>query len=544
MSRSQFFAALTLLHIAARVALAQAPCSPWTVTSVPVPTTWSMSVFNDVSALQANDAWAVGRYSIASASGATDTYTLAMHWDGTAWTQSTSISPVGTPGPGGTYAEFNAVAAIAPNDLWAAGEATGLGGLGFPGPWIMIQHFDGTSWTLVPGPAPVVGSAFNGTRVTAILAFASNDVWFCGQWGQPNAIGNTDFRPLALHWDGQSLTNVPTPVVWPTNGQNVDGFRGVSMSALAPNDIYMVCRRNNSTGAAIDNVVLHWNGSTWTRVTIPTTSPLHAFREVVAVASNDIWLFGTNQSNFLPHVLHYDGVSWTQIAGGPNAACAVADGPSQIYYGTDTIGVFNGATTSTVTTFPGVSQPSIVGMSRFAPCGIFGVGRDVQNGVIRAMAAFTAPPGISPTATTRPPCVYPAPPQSLVAQTLPRVGQPFSVAAGDPTNAASLTPFSTFAYLIISAAPSQLGNCGLPLPGFGIGSATGELLVDVGAASIAVLGPTPWGGPSLPAVFSGSVPNLPSLAGFAVFEQAALIDLSGPSAPGVLTEGLDLVIGS
>ena len=56
--------------------------------------------------LAANDAWAVGHV---------NDQTLTIHWNGTAW----SIIP--SPNPGISFNNLAAVAAIAPNDVWAVG---------------------------------------------------------------------------------------------------------------------------------------------------------------------------------------------------------------------------------------------------------------------------------------------------------------------------------------------------------------------------------------------------------------------------------------
>lgn len=542
MSKTLTAAAAAILTLVA-ASSAQQICSPWTVTPVPFNSAWDSAVLEDVSALSATSAWAVGRYATLTGVAWYDTYTLAMYWDGLTWTQYPTPSPAAWAGPGGTTAILHAVAAVSATDVWAAGEAVGNAGGSSVGSWILVEHFDGVNWSVIPGAPPSggIGVNFSGTRVDAIVALASNDVWFGGLYAEPNANFGVDWRPLAMHWDGSALTVFPTPVIY-SGGY---GFRGIGFAALAPNDIYMACRTYDAVGNSTMNVVLHWDGSAWTQVSIPNTTPSHTLRDIVATGPNDIWLFGDNYNQPGAHVIHFNGTSWSQVTGGPYATCAAVNGPGEIYVGTGSIGVYDGTTTTTVETFPQVAYPSVLGLSRFANCGFFAVGRDFPTGSgLRPFAAMTGQTLIPSSAVTRSPCTYPAPPQSLTAINTPRVGQQFFVEAGDPTNAAALTPFSTQSYLIVSAQPALAGPCGLPLSGFGIGSGPGELMVDVGANLIAVLGPVPWGGVLSPALHWGVVPNIPALAGFAVYEQAILIDLAGPSSPGVLTEALDLIIGS
>ena len=80
---------------------------------------------------------------------------------------------------------FNDVAAAASNDVWAVGyQGVGLAIN------TLIEHWDGTSWSIVSSPA------FTGVGpIYGISADASNDVWAVG--------GNK-----SLHFDGTSWSLV------------------------------------------------------------------------------------------------------------------------------------------------------------------------------------------------------------------------------------------------------------------------------------------------------------------------------------------------
>jgi hypothetical protein len=95
----------------------------WSV--VPSPAT--DTVLNGVAAPAANDAWAVGR----DASGA-----VIEHWNGQAWTV--------YPYPAGALGELDDILALASNDLWAVGTIRGSSG------WnTLALHWDGTAWTRI-----------------------------------------------------------------------------------------------------------------------------------------------------------------------------------------------------------------------------------------------------------------------------------------------------------------------------------------------------------------------------------------------------------
>src|SRR5262249_19043605 len=66
------------------------------------------------------------------------------HFDGTSW----SIVPtprVNPPEPLDTHSELDGIAAISANNLYAVGSALGE---------TLIEHWDGTSWSVISSPNP------------------------------------------------------------------------------------------------------------------------------------------------------------------------------------------------------------------------------------------------------------------------------------------------------------------------------------------------------------------------------------------------------
>lgn len=376
-----FFCAIALV-VAPRSASAQ--CGEFQVTPVPVGTDWQRSFLFDVSALSADDAWAVGFYDLPDGPFGSDTFSLAMHWDGTSWTQVPTQNP--TPYPGGTQVYLRGVAAIAPDDVWAGGERNGdAGGLSV-GAWIHVQHWDGSTWEEVAVPEPPGGSGINfaGTRIYEVIGFASDDVWFGGAWAHPNQLSSVTWRPLAMHWDGSSMTIYDTPTIFQSGSS---GFGIRSFSALAPNDIWAVCTPNSSVQASYKNALLHYDGSSWELVDIPDEAASHILTEVIANAADDIWLLGRWYFPGAPFALHYDGSSWTQVAGSPFLSCATATGPDTIYTGSNAVSIFDGSTTEVVESFDAVVGPSLLAMKAAGPCSVWAVGRQSIDGVLLPMAA-------------------------------------------------------------------------------------------------------------------------------------------------------------
>jgi hypothetical protein len=71
----------------------------------------------------------------------------AEHWDGTKW----SFVPVPNPDAGTHFgAVLGGVAPIASNDIWAVGTFQVAGGASKT----LTEHWDGTSWSIIPSPDP------------------------------------------------------------------------------------------------------------------------------------------------------------------------------------------------------------------------------------------------------------------------------------------------------------------------------------------------------------------------------------------------------
>jgi hypothetical protein len=144
-----------------------------------------------------NDAWAVGF------NGSDNVQTSAMHWDGTNW------KSVATPNVGEGANKLNAVLALGPNDAWAVGFSTPGAPPRQAATLTLIEHFDGTSWAVVPSPNSGPGSANQSNRLFGLTANSANDIWAFGSYFAADGSGNQ--MTLLLHWDGTSWKIAPSP---------------------------------------------------------------------------------------------------------------------------------------------------------------------------------------------------------------------------------------------------------------------------------------------------------------------------------------------
>jgi hypothetical protein len=233
----------------------------WTIVSSPN-VAGSSCILNAISAVGANDLWAVG-YS-------TDSHfnnqSLTMHWDGAAW----SIVP--SPMVGNDI--LTAVDAIASNDVWAIGRTK----VGYSSSRTLTLHWDGLTWTVVPSPNDSTGN----NDLYGIAAVAANDVWAVGSAGSS--------KTLAIHWNGAGWSVVPAPAV----SDNASNEVLVGLVALSSGDIWSAGQFTVPLeGSAQHTLSEHWDGSTWTVVPSPNAeSSNNRLEGIAATPKGTLWAVG------------------------------------------------------------------------------------------------------------------------------------------------------------------------------------------------------------------------------------------------------------
>lgn len=270
------------------------------------------NVLNAVTAVSATDAWAVG---FQNDNNLNESRTLILHWDGSKW------KAVPSPNPGSpkscdqfnTGNVLNAVSAISSTDVWAVGFFFNCT-VNELTP--MALHWDGASWKNIPTP-PLrtnANSAFNG-----VTALATDDVYAVGYFPAANGA----VRPLIEHWDGAAWKLVPGPTDRTTSNSLF------SISALSATDIWAVGVRV-AQGTSIKTLVLHYDGAKWSIVPSPNPLPTgdlnqNVLLSVQAVSSKDVtavgYLLNTNALNKTTLVEHWDGTKW-KVVPSPNESTA------------------------------------------------------------------------------------------------------------------------------------------------------------------------------------------------------------------------------
>lgn len=251
-----------------------------------------------VTALSPKNVWTFGTYTSRSP--------IAEQWDGSQWNRVALPAPKGAEAVG-----IQGASADAPDDIWVVGYWEG----GTLGPLLhaLVEHWDGTSWQVVPS-ATTTGYE----QLTSVSALSPTNVWAVGAYGV-QAGNRIVLRTLVQHWDGKTWTRVPSPnppsakpagakldfSLWSVDAASADSvWAAGSYTYYAPNG-------NHTT----HTLVLQWDGTKWSQV--PSPSPggsRHAsyLYGVAAQASGDVWAVGRygRHGRGLPLALHWDGDAW------------------------------------------------------------------------------------------------------------------------------------------------------------------------------------------------------------------------------------------
>jgi hypothetical protein len=172
----------------------------WTIVPTPATTGGSKSILFGVANLGGGNAWAVGRSEANRA--------LAEHWNGSAWTIIPTPAPAAPAGSTFTGSTLTAVSARSASDIWAVGNFTTIKGTNVS-TFTLTMHWNGSAWTILPSPNPAVPTPTGADQsLNGVVEIAPNDVWAVG--GTTDLTGFQPARPIAMHWNGTawSLTSL------------------------------------------------------------------------------------------------------------------------------------------------------------------------------------------------------------------------------------------------------------------------------------------------------------------------------------------------
>ncbi|MHB8599900.1 MAG: hypothetical protein ACYDER_24215 [Ktedonobacteraceae bacterium] len=262
---------------------AQTTCGGWRVISSPSPGSGANDLYS-VSAASSNDIWAVGDYSPPG----NGIQTLIEHWNGTQW----SVIPSPNAGEG-NY--LYSVSARSSSDAWA---------VGIHDAYTLIEQWNGTRWSIIPSPNPDQTDDY----LYSVSAVSSSDVWAVGDSSPSN--GGT--YTLIEHWDGTRWSVIPS------RNPSPDVNYLYSVSAVSSSDVWAVGYGAFANGSGSYNLIEHWNGSQWHRVTSPSPGAFaNILYGVAALSSRNAWTVGEylpTPSTAYTLTEHWNGRQWKVVS--------------------------------------------------------------------------------------------------------------------------------------------------------------------------------------------------------------------------------------
>jgi len=296
--------------------------SSWNLDAQPVLPAGDGGGLFDVACVSGSDCWAVGAL-IGAAGNGNPTATLIENWNGTSW----SIVPSPTPtDPGVVGAALQGISCVSVSDCVAVGFSSDSTGANLHA---VIEQWNGSAWTLVPG-ADTGQTFDQLSGVDCVSSTDCWAVGNAGPAQQdPNFLpifpGAAGDQGLIEHWDGSSWSLVPSTTEPSPSGGFLYGVTCVDAA-----DCWASGATTDSSGMASGFLLQHWNGTTWIDMSasVPGGSPSGILNSVSCVSSVQCWAVGSlgpfgggGGGNFRPQPIieSWNGSAWS-IEPSPNVA--------------------------------------------------------------------------------------------------------------------------------------------------------------------------------------------------------------------------------
>jgi hypothetical protein len=136
-------------------------------------------------------------------------------------------------------------------------------------------------------------------ELRAVDASEPNDVWAVGRTS--SGFGE---QPLVLHYDGTTWSDVELP-------SEIDGVLN-GVAAISPSDVWAVGAVGDPAASLERALVLHWDGTAWADVELGRAAGggKSALVDVEGISPTDLWAVGYH--HFRPLILRFDGEAWSQ----------------------------------------------------------------------------------------------------------------------------------------------------------------------------------------------------------------------------------------
>ena len=227
---------------------------------------------------------------------------------------------------------LNAVAMVSASDWWVAGYTQASSTA--PRQTLVLRNV-GNAWSVIPSDNPAGSNSLDSIR-----ADASGDIWAVGH--SESASGS---QTLVERYNGTRFVTVPSPS--PRAGAN-DLF---GVAPIGPNAAWAVGQTSDSTatGAVYDNLIEHWDGTSWKVVPAPANSTGSALlADVVTISPQNAWIVG----GYLDVNNHLQTLAANECAGAPTIT-TVTPGSGPVTGGTTVVLTGTNLATTSAVSFGG-----------------------------------------------------------------------------------------------------------------------------------------------------------------------------------------------
>jgi hypothetical protein len=251
-TRLRLTAILFTLAVILSVAPAQAAAT-WTRVASPNRGTVA-SALQDVAMVPGTStAWAVGYYYDSNLAAYR---TMTQRFNGTSWSIVSSVNASAT-----GYSQLNRVDATSTSNVWAIGS--------------LVERYNGTNWVAMSSPA---GVALRGLDVVS-----PSEVWVAGYAGSAATVSQ---------WKNGIWTTRYTQA---STGRHLTVFESIAVDAAGKVWAVGWDRDYNAPGRPVSSLVVHFNGTSWTRETSPNPLNRNTLNDVVALANGEVFAVGVAQ---------------------------------------------------------------------------------------------------------------------------------------------------------------------------------------------------------------------------------------------------------
>src|SRR2546422_4523301 len=196
-------------------------------------------------------------------------------------------SLITSPSINATSNNLDDVTCASASDCWAVGSYLNSQSAY---PQTLIEHWNGIAWSIVSSPNT---SPTQTNGLDEVACASASDCWAVGNYTyyyNSFPFATPYSQTLIEHWNGTTWTIVESPNTSPTENNSLSGVACASAS-----DCW-----------AVGSTIQHWNGTSWSILASPSGGFLNS---VTCLSGSDCWAVGSVL------IEHWDGGSWAVVPG-------------------------------------------------------------------------------------------------------------------------------------------------------------------------------------------------------------------------------------